>query len=73
MRRSHAVLGFWLFHCFERPGMFEHALSDLFERVKHDELRIVVGATYPLGDARQAHIDLQERRTKGKLLLDPAA
>jgi NADPH:quinone reductase len=73
LRRSHAIVGFWLFHCFERPGMFEHALSDLFERVKHDELRIVVGATYALGDARQAHIDLQERRTKGKLLLDPRA
>ena len=73
MRRSHAVVGFWLFHCFERPGMFEQALTDLFERAARGELRVVVGRTYALSDARQAHIDLQGRRTTGKLLLDPGA
>ena len=30
------------------------------------------GHTYPLGEAAQAQIDLRERRTTGKLLLDPA-
>jgi NADPH2:quinone reductase len=73
MRRSHAVVGFWLFHCFERPGMFEQALSDLFERTQRGDLRVVVGETYALGDARRAHEDLQARRTTGKLLLDPKA
>jgi NADPH:quinone reductase len=73
MRRSHAVVGFWLFHCFERPGMFEQALSDLFERALRGELRVVVAETYALGDARRAHEDLQARRTTGKLLLDPRA
>jgi NADPH2:quinone reductase len=32
----------------------------------------VVGATYPLGEAARAHTDLQERRTSGKVTLDPA-
>lgn len=73
MRRSQAVVGFWLFHCFEHPGMFEQALSDLFERVRRGELRVVVGRTYGLADAPQAHIDLQARRTTGKQLLDPSA
>ena len=73
MRRSHGVVGFWLFHCFERPGMFEQALDDLFARVRANELRVVVGATYALGDARQAHVDLGERTTTGKLLIDPSA
>jgi NADPH2:quinone reductase len=36
-------------------------------------LRVVVGHTYPLSEAAQAHIDLRERRTSGKLLLDPSA
>ena len=31
-----------------------------------------VGATYGLEEAAQAQTDLQERRTTGKLLLDPA-
>ena len=32
----------------------------------------IVGHTYPLGQAAQAQIDLRERRTTGKLLLDPS-
>jgi NADPH2:quinone reductase len=31
----------------------------------------VEGKTYGLSEARQAHEDLQARRTMGKLLLDP--
>jgi NADPH2:quinone reductase len=73
MRRSHAVVGFWLMHCLGRPGMVDEALTDLFARAERGELRVVVGATYPLGEAAQAQIDMQERRTKGKVVLDPGA
>jgi NADPH2:quinone reductase len=73
LRHSRAVVGFWVFHCLERPGMLTGALSELFGRAARGELRAVVGHTYPLEQAAQAHIDLRERRTIGKLLLDPAA
>jgi NADPH2:quinone reductase len=73
LRHSRAVVGFYLFHCLERPGMFARALDDLFERVAAGTLRAIVGGTYPLSDAAKAHIDLRERRTTGKLLLDPSA
>jgi NADPH2:quinone reductase len=73
MRRSHAVVGFWLMHCLGRPAMIDDALADLFARVAADELRVVVGGTYPLADAAQAQVDLRERRTTGKVLLDPTA
>jgi NADPH2:quinone reductase len=73
MRRSRAVIGFWLMHCLGKPHMVDEALADLFERAARGELRAVVGATYPLADAARAHEDLQTRRTTGKLLLDPAA
>jgi len=73
LRHSRAVVGFYLFHCLQRPGMFTDALSDLFGRVRRGELEIVVGHTYPLEQAAQAHIDLRARRTTGKLLLDPAS
>jgi NADPH2:quinone reductase len=53
--------------------MLTDALSELFARAARGELRAVVGHTYPLGQAAQAHIDLRERRTTGKLLLDPTA
>jgi len=72
LRHSRAVVGFYLFHCLERPAMFTDALSELFARAGRGELKAVVGATYPLEQAAQAHIDLRGRRTTGKLLLDPA-
>jgi NADPH:quinone reductase len=73
LRHSRAVVGFYLFHCLERPGMFEDALDELFELAGRGKLRAIVGETYPLGEAARAHTDLRERRTTGKLLLDPAA
>ena len=74
MRRSHAVVGFWP----ARPlsgateEMVGAALDDLFARLGRGELRAVAGATYPLEAAAQAPIDLQERRTTGKVVLDVA-
>jgi NADPH2:quinone reductase len=73
MRSSRAVVGFWFTHCLGRPEMVDAALADLFTRAAGGELRVVVGATYPLAQAAQAQIDLAERRTTGKLLLDPRA
>ena len=73
LRHSRSVVGFYLFHCLQRPGMFTGALSDLFARAGRGELEVVVGRTYPLAQAAQAHVDLRARATTGKLLLDPAA
>jgi NADPH:quinone reductase len=72
MRRSHAVVGFWLMHCLGRPAMIDEALADLFERVRAGELRVVVGGTYGISEAARAQTELAERRTTGKLLLDPS-
>jgi|SRR5580693_79719 NADPH2:quinone reductase len=71
LRHSRAVVGFYLFHCVERPSMLSDALADLFARAARGELRVVVGGTYPLAHAARAHVDLSARRTTGKLLLDP--
>jgi NADPH:quinone reductase len=73
MRKSRSVVGFWLMHCLGRREMMEEPLNDLFGRVARGELKPQVGTTYPLSEVRQAHEDLQGRRTTGKLLLDPTA
>jgi NADPH2:quinone reductase len=73
LRHSRAVVGFYIFHCLERPGMFAEALADLFARAATGELRAIVGHTYPLAHAARAQTDLRARRSTGKLLLDPAA
>jgi NADPH2:quinone reductase len=72
MRKSRAVIGFWLMHCLGRRDMMEEPLADLFDRCARGELVPQMGATYALSDVRQAHEDLQGRRTAGKLLLDPS-
>jgi NADPH2:quinone reductase len=72
MRKSRAVVGFWLVHCLRRPAeMVDAPLRELFERTAAGELRVVEGGTYPLSEVRRAHEDLQARRTSGKLTLDP--
>jgi NADPH2:quinone reductase len=72
MRKSRAVVGFWLMHCLARRDMMEEPLADLFERVAKGELTPRVGDTYAMSDVRQAHEDLGGRKTSGKLLLDPS-
>jgi NADPH:quinone reductase len=72
MRKSRAVVGFWLMHCLGRREMIEEPLADLFERTARGDLKPQVGETYALSDVRRAHEDLQGRRTSGKLLLDPS-
>jgi NADPH2:quinone reductase len=72
MRKSRAVIGFWLMHCLGRRDMMEEPLADLFARAARGELKPQIGETYALSDVRQAHEDIQGRRTSGKLLLDPA-
>ena|SRR5215211_4572202 len=71
MRKSRAVVGFWLMHCLGRRDMMDEPLADLFERAARDELRPQIGGTYPLSAVRRAHEDLGGRGTSGKLLLDP--
>lgn len=73
MRSSRAVVGFWFAHCLDRPAMIDEALADLFERVRRGELRVVTGPAYPLAQAAQAQDDLAQRRTTGKVTLDPTA
>ncbi|KAF3345589.1 hypothetical protein VD0002_g2783 [Verticillium dahliae] len=43
--------------------------SELFEMLTSGKVEVPVYKTYPLADASQAHIDLESRKTSGKLLL----
>lgn len=73
LRKSQSVVGLWITHIVERrPDAYREALEDCFARAARGELRVVVGRTYPLSEARQAQEDLAGRRTSGKLLLDPS-
>jgi NADPH2:quinone reductase len=74
MSRSRGVIGFWLAHAMGDPQRhLATPMDELFALTAAGELRPVVGGTYALADAAQAHRDLRERRSVGKLLLDPHA
>ena len=73
LRKSWSVVGFWLMHCLLDPDrMISAPLADLYERASRGEVRAVAGGTYGLSEVVQAHRDLKSRKTRGKLLLDPA-
>jgi NADPH:quinone reductase len=72
MQRSRAVLGFWLAHCMRRPKMLQEALDELFALIADGTVQPVIGGTYPMSQARQAHEDMLARTTTGKLILDPS-
>ncbi len=73
MARSQAVIGFWLVHVIQKPNLFATAVLDLLELLGAGELRPVVGASYPLAAAADAHRALLDRSSTGKLILDPQA
>jgi NADPH:quinone reductase len=53
------------------PEMLRERAARVLDLVKQGKLKVRIGAKYPLAEARQAHIDLQARRTSGKILLLP--
>ncbi|MSO40945.1 MAG: NADPH:quinone oxidoreductase family protein [Solirubrobacterales bacterium] len=74
LQHSTAVVGFWLVHLIAtRRDLATQAIGELLGAVASGELEVVIGGVYPLSDAPKAHEELIERRSTGKLLLDPSA
>src|SRR5579863_3532382 len=61
-----------------RPTLASHtseaaiarSTADLFNWIAEDKLKLRIDTTYKLSDAAQAHLDLEGRRSSGKLLLE---
>jgi NADPH2:quinone reductase len=53
------------------PEMLQERARRVFGLVTAGKLDVRIGARYPLEQARQAHEDLEARRTTGKLILTP--
>ncbi|MEU6080014.1 zinc-binding dehydrogenase [Streptomyces sp. NPDC047108] len=72
MERSITLSGFWLPHLYSDRTALPTSMRALFAAVRSGDLRPVIGKTYALGEAAQAHRDLTSRAQLGKLLLDTA-
>ena len=57
-------------HCLTRDELLWRA-GDVLHWIASGKLKLRIDGTYPLGDAAQAHRDLEGRKTAGKLLLIP--
>lgn len=60
-----------LFNYIASQDEFEACAKDLFDVVGSGDVKIEVGQTYKLEDVRQAHMDLEGRRTTGATVLIP--
>ncbi|MDQ1694754.1 MAG: NADPH:quinone reductase [Frankiaceae bacterium] len=70
---SKTVAGFWLVDCMRDLAMLNEPMAELLAMTADGRLKPIVGATYPLAEARRAHEDLRARATTGKVVLDPTA
>ena len=71
MGGSKTVTGFWLSHCFGSKVLLNDVIGELFDLVKQGKLKPVVGITYGLSQAVNAHRAMLARETTGKITLDP--
>ncbi len=53
------------------PELLRDRAQKVFELIGQGKLDVRIGARYPLAKARQAHEDLEARKTTGKILLLP--
>ena len=71
MGRSQTISGFWLANCFTSKEMMGDVIAALFTMIASGELEVIVGATYPLSKAAEAHTAMRARESVGKVVLDP--
>ncbi len=53
------------------PQLLQERARALFELIESGKVDVRIGSRYPLEQARQAHEDLEARKTTGKILLTP--
>ena len=71
MHGSKTISGFWLANCFANPVMMGEVIAQLFALVADGKLKPVIGGTYPLAQATDAHKAMLARGTTGKIVLKP--
>ena len=71
MARSQSVVGFWLAHLMGKPAVLAAGITGILDLVAAGTIKAIVGGTYPLADAAEAHRALRARSSVGKLVVLP--
>jgi len=69
MYKNQAIIGYWLTSQLRRADRIAMAAMELMQFLASGKLQIIVGQTFPLAEAAQAHQAIAERRTMGKVVL----
>lgn len=69
MYKNLSVVGYWLTAWMSRPDRIAAAAQELMQYLATGNLQIIVGQTFPLAEAAEAHRAIAQRRTTGKVVL----
>ncbi len=69
MYKNQSVVGYWLTAWMNHPDKIAEAAQALMQYLATGKLRIIVGHTFPLEQAAEAHTTIAERKTTGKVVL----
>ena len=69
MYKNQAVIGYWLTSQLSRTDRVARAMLEIMQYLSSGKLEIIVGQTFPLAEAAQAHQAIAERKTVGKTVL----
>ena len=72
MYKNQTITGYWLSAWMaQRPDSVARAITQLIQYLAKGQLKIIVGKTYPLEQAAEAHRTIANRETTGKVVLTP--
>ncbi len=69
MYKNQAIIGYWLTSQLRRPDRIARAAMELMQFLDSGKLEIILGQTFPLSEAAEAHRAISERKTMGKVVL----
>ncbi|MDQ0496106.1 MULTISPECIES: quinone oxidoreductase family protein [Paenibacillus] len=70
MLKNHIIIGFGLGpYAVHAPNEVAKAAREALQMIANNEIKVDISGIYPLEQAAQAHLDLESRKTTGKLLL----
>ena len=71
MRKNQVVAGFFLPRLMSRPDLLGDNLQEILGWISSGQVKLNIGARYPLEEASEAHRALEGRETTGKIILNP--
>jgi NADPH2:quinone reductase len=70
-QKSTKVSGFVLYTVSSMPDKHKEGIEKSFQLMKDGKLKLLIGKSYPLADAAEAHRHMESRGSVGKLVLTP--